>query len=135
MASILKPHLARVSYRAGFARNAAESANPDLWDGLITTFVLGVVSETVPNFGTSSTPSLLHASNTDWVWLPDGRVSNSIATQDSVGYGYYQPYSSQMDQASSASLTAFCWAYRRDTAASQDQMFIVSNRFAGSSVS
>jgi hypothetical protein len=75
--TIIRPTtIAKPSYQAGYARNASESENPKLWDGLVGAWMpsLGVTGETlrdVSGNGNHGTLTNMDAA-TDWVATSKG---------------------------------------------------------------
>jgi hypothetical protein len=87
--SIKKPTtIAKPSYQAGYARNASESENPQLWDGLVGAWMpsLGVTGETlrdVSGNGNHGTLTNMDAA-TDWVGTSKGLALDFDGSDDEV---------------------------------------------------
>ena len=87
--SIKKPKtIIKPSYQAGYARNASESENPKLWDGLVGAWMpsLGVTGETlrdVSGNGNHGTLTNMDAA-TDWVATSKGLALDFDGTNDYV---------------------------------------------------
>ena len=76
--SVRVKHNEEPSYKAGYAKSASESANPKLWDGLVSAFV--------PSFGvTGETLHDLTASNNDGIIYHQNRTINEVWTKTKVG--------------------------------------------------
>jgi len=87
--SIKKPTtIIKPSYQAGYARNASESENPDLWDGLVGAWMpsLGVTGDTlrdVSGNGNHGTLTNMDAA-TDWVATSKGLALDFDGSDDYV---------------------------------------------------
>lgn len=83
--------IAKPSYQAGYARNASESENPKLWDGLVGAWMpsLGVTGETlrdVSGNGNHGTLTNMDAAS-DWVTTSKGLALDFDGVNDSVSAG------------------------------------------------
>ena len=93
--SIKKPTtIIKPSYQAGYARNASESENPKLWDGLVGAWLpsLGVTGETlrdVSGNGNHGTLTNMDAA-TDWVTTSKGLALDFDGSNDYVDCGTSQ---------------------------------------------
>ena len=91
--SIKKPTtIIKPSYQAGYARNASESENPNLWDGLVGAWMpsLGVTGETlrdVSGNGNHGTLTGMDAA-TDWVATSKGLALDFDGSDDYVQSDY-----------------------------------------------
>ena len=87
--SIKKPKtIIKPSYQAGYARNASESENPNLWDGLVGAWMpsLGVTGETlrdVSGNGNHGTLTNMEAAS-DWVATSKGLALDFDGTNEMV---------------------------------------------------
>ena len=80
--------IAKPSYQAGYARNASESENPNLWDGLVGAWMpsFGVTGETlrdVSGNGNHGTLTNMDAA-TDWVGTSKGLALDFDGTNEMV---------------------------------------------------
>jgi hypothetical protein len=103
--SIKKPTtIIKPSYQAGYARNASESENPQLWDGLVGAWMpsLGVTGETlrdVSGNGNHGTLTNMDAA-TDWVATSkglaldfDGTGGNIVSLPEAFSLGGFHSFS------------------------------------------
>jgi len=84
--------LLRPSYATGYAKNASQSAHPNLWDGLVGAWMpsLGVTGETlrdVSGYGNHGTLTNMDAA-TDWVATSKGLALDYDGTGEHVDCGY-----------------------------------------------
>ena len=87
--SIKKPKtIIKPSYQAGYARNASESENPKLWDGLIGAWMpsLGVTGETLRDVSRNGNHGTLTGMDaaTDWVATNKGLALEFDGSDDRV---------------------------------------------------
>ncbi len=107
--SIKKPKtIIKPSYQAGYARNASESENPKLWDGLVGAWMpsLGVTGETLRDVSGNGNHGTLTNMDpaSDWVGTSKGLALDFDGTNDYITMG---------DAASLKlpnSFTLECWA-------------------------
>ena len=119
--SILKP-----SYATGYAKNASQSAHPNLWDGLVGAWMpsLGVTGETlrdVSGNGNHGTLTNMDAA-TDWVGTSKGlaldfdRANDIVIVNDQNGF---------FRRSGTDDLSVSCWIYPTITGGYQS---ILGNR-------
>jgi hypothetical protein len=115
--SIKKPTtIIKPSYQAGYARNASESENPKLWDGLVGAWMpsLGVTGETlrdVSGNGNHGTLTNMDAA-TDWV-----ATSRGLALDFNNGKSYETVVTNQTSGSFNYPFTAGCWVKDLDVTA------------------
>ena len=103
--SIKKPTtIIKPSYQSGYARNASESENPNLWDGLVGAWMpsLGVTGETlrdVSGNGNHGTLTNMDAAS-DWVATSKGLALDFDGSNDFVDTGIDPSFDA---------LTISCW--------------------------
>ncbi len=99
--SIKKPKtIIKPSYQAGYARNASESENPNLWDGLVGAWMpsFGVTGETlrdVSGNGNHGTLTNMDASS-DWVATSKGLALDMFSPNDSIDAGSMDDFSDEL---------------------------------------
>jgi len=92
--------LTRPSFSTGYARNASESANPNLWKGLVGAWMptLGVTGETlrdVSGNGHHGTLTGMDAA-TDWVATSKGLALDMFSPNDSIDAGSMDDFSDEL---------------------------------------
>ena len=118
------------SYATGYAKNASESASPNLWKGLVGAWMpsFGVTGETLKDVSGNGNDGTLTNMNpaSDWVGTSKGQ---------GLEFGYLTNESIQVDSSSLSSSEGsfFCW-YKRTSAMANQRDAMLFTGFTSSSI-